>query len=197
MNDQPGSTRESAARPPDRLMSATRVALRPRHPEDVAVLHDELYNDVATRAQADTRPWIPIPAGDPALSPLAVTSVSESVAFFSVVTVEDELAGEALLWGIDIHNRSAHVGLALLPAFRGRGFSAEIVHLLCRYGFVVRGLNRLQLETKPANEPMIRAAKAVGFVEEGVLREASWSLGSFEDAVIMGLLAGEWKERRA
>jgi RimJ/RimL family protein N-acetyltransferase len=48
-----------------------------------------------------------------------------------------------------------------------------------------------------ANEPMIRAAKKVGFVEEGVLRQASWSLGSFEDALIMGLLAQEWNEPRA
>lgn len=178
-------------------MRGAGVALRPRQPDDVAVLHDGLYNDVATRAQADARPWIPIPAGAPALSPYAVESVSENVGFFSVVTFEDELIGEALLWAIDTHNRSAHVGLALLPRFRRQGYAAEVVQLLCRYGFVVRGLNRLQLETKPTNEPMIRAAKKVGFVEEGVLREARWSLGSFEDALIMGLLAAEWNEPRA
>lgn len=178
-------------------MRGAGVGLRARHPDDVAVLHDGLYNDVATRAQADSRPWIPIPAGDSALSPYAVESVSENVSLFSVVTVEDELIGEALLWGIDTHNRAAHVGLALLPSFRGQGLATEVVQLLCRYGFVVRGLNRLQLETKPTNEPMIRAAKNVGFVEEGVLREASWSLGSFEDALIMGLLADEWSEPRA
>jgi RimJ/RimL family protein N-acetyltransferase len=178
-------------------LAGVNVGLRPRHPDDVAVLHDGLYNDVATRAQADSRPWIPIPAGDPALSPYAVESVSENVSFFSVVTGEGELTGEALLWGIDTHNRSAHVGLALLPSFRGRGFATEVVQLLCRYGFSVRGLNRLQLETNTTNEPMIRAAKRVGFVEEGVLREASWSLGSFEDALIMGLLADEWREPKA
>ncbi len=197
MNPSEERKTETGTGPQQDPLRGAHVALRPRHPDDVAVLHDGLYNDVATRAQADSRPWIPIPAGDSALSPYAVESVSESVSFFSVVTVEDELVGEALLWGIDTHNRSAHVGLAFLPSFRGRGFGAEVLQLLCRYGFEVRGLNRLQLETKPTNDPMIRAAKKVGFVEEGVLRQASWSLGSFEDALIMGLLAEEWHEPKA
>lgn len=176
------------------LLQRADVALRPRRPEDIVFLHDGLYNDLATRAQADTRPWIPIPAGDPTLSPYAVTSVSETVSFFSVVTLDDELVGEALLWGIDTHNRCAHVGLAFLPAFRGRGWSSDGLHLLCRYGFAVRGLNRLQLETKVGNEPMIRSAKSVGFIEEGVLRQATWSIGLFADVAIMGLLAADWHE---
>jgi RimJ/RimL family protein N-acetyltransferase len=176
------------------LLRGAKVALRPRHPADVAILHDGLYNDLATRAQADSRPWIPIPDGAPTISPFAVTSVSEDVSFFSVVTLDEELVGEALLWGIDAYNRFAHVGLALLPAFRGRGFSAEVLHLLCRYGFVIRGLNRLQLDTNVSNEPMIRSAKRAGFVEEGVLRQARWSVGSFHDELIMGLLAEKWRD---
>lgn len=179
------------------LLRGANVALRARRPDDVAVLHDGLYNDVITRTQADSRPWIPVPTGDATLSPYAVEGVSENVSFFSVATVGDELVGEALLWGIDAHNRLAHVGLALLPAFRGRGFATEGLQLLCRYGFVVRGLNRLQLETHPMNAPMIHAAKRVGFVEEGALRNANWSLGAFHDALIMGLLASEWRDPSA
>lgn len=49
-----------------------------------------------------------------------VTSLSATVSFFSVVTLDDELVGEALLWGIDTHNRCAQVGLAFLPGFRCR-----------------------------------------------------------------------------
>ena len=191
-----GAVKRETGRQQDLLRGAD-VALRARHADDIAVLHDGLYNDVITRAQADSRPWIPIPAGAPALSPYAVESVSESASFFSVVTVDDELVGEALLWGIDTFNRFAHVGLALLPAFRGRGFATESLQLLCRYGFVVRGLNRLQLETNPVNAPMIRAAKNAGFVEEGTLRQANWSLGAFHGALVMGLLASEWRDQSA
>jgi RimJ/RimL family protein N-acetyltransferase len=39
---------------------------------------------------------------------------------------DDELVGDAVLWGIDTHNRSAHVGMSLLPAFRGQGLGRDI-----------------------------------------------------------------------
>lgn len=173
-------------------LSGDHVALRARHPEDVAILHAELYEDVAGRSRADTRAWRPIPP-DPALSPYAVADAGDVATFFSIVAVADgELAGEALLWGIDLHNRLAHLGLALLPSFRGRGWSVEVIRLLCRYGFVVRGLNRLQLEAAADNTPMLRAATDAGFSEEGVLRQASWVMGHFTDSVVMGLLADEW-----
>jgi RimJ/RimL family protein N-acetyltransferase len=98
------------------------------------------------------------------------------------------------MWGIDAHNRAAQVGLAPLPAFRGRGWSTQVLELLCRYAFVVRGLHRLHLETHSANLPMIRSAKRAGFAEEGVLREAAWTLGAFADVVVMGLLARDWQD---
>lgn len=174
------------------VLRGDHVALRSRHLEDVALLQAELYDDVATRAQADSRPWRPI-APDPSLSPYAVSD-AEDTACFSVAAVTDgELVGEALLWGIDLHNRLGHIGLALRPAFRGRGWSVEIVRLLCRYGFDVRGLNRLQLETAADNIAMIRAAERAGFSREGVLRQASWVLGSFTDSIVMGLLVADWR----
>lgn len=172
------------------------VTLRARWPEDVPVLQAELYDDLATRSLADTRPWLPIPP-DPALSPYAVTTAVDDAALFSVVASDDgALAGEALLWRIDPHNRSAHLGLALLPDFRGRGLGAETVRLLCRYGFAVRGLNRLQLETGAENAAMIGAAARAGFRDEGLLREAAWVLGRFTDVVVMGLLATDWRDER-
>jgi RimJ/RimL family protein N-acetyltransferase len=173
-------------------LSGEHVALRARRADDVPILQAQLYEDVVTRSHADTRPWRPIPP-DPSLSPYAVTEVSDDVAFFSVITADQgELAGEALLWGIDLHNRLAHAGLALLPGFRGRGWSVEVLHLLCRYGFAVRGLNRLQLETSAENDAMRRAAAHVGFREEGFLRQGAWAVGSFVDLVVLGLLAGDW-----
>ncbi len=83
------------------------------------------------------------------------------------------MAGEASLWGIDPHNRFAHLGFSLRPAFRGRGLGTDVVRVLCDYGFRVRGLHRLQIETLADNEPVLRAAAASGFVVEGRLRETT------------------------
>jgi RimJ/RimL family protein N-acetyltransferase len=70
--------------------------------------------------------------------------------------------------------------------------AADVVHVLCDYGFRVLGLHRLQIETLTDNEPMIRAAALLGFVAEGTLRRSAWVNGAFADEVILGLLATEW-----
>jgi RimJ/RimL family protein N-acetyltransferase len=168
--------------------------LRSRIEADVAILDAELYDDVDTRSRADTRPWVPRPPGLPS-SPYAVREPADDAACFSVVRLDDRecLAGEALLWGIDLHNRMAHVGISLRPRFRRQGLSVEVLQLLCRYGFVVRGLHRLQIETLADNPAMLAAAARAGFVQEGVLRGAAWTSGQFTDEAVLGLLAADWR----
>jgi RimJ/RimL family protein N-acetyltransferase len=168
------------------------TGLRARHDSDISVLHSELYDDVETRASADSRAWRPIPPGPD--SPYRVTGPDDHAACFSAVELATgELAGEALLWDIDLHNRTAHVGISLRPAFRGRGLGTDAVRVLCRYGFAIRGLHRLQAETLAGNDAMIQAASRAGFAREGTLRDSAWVNGNFADVVILGLLATEWQ----
>ena len=177
------------------MLRGEKIGLRARDEADVPVLHAELYDDVATRSRADSRAWRPITLGS-AASPYAVTDPGEDVALFSVVELgDDELAGEAVLWGIDVHNRGAHVGVSLRPSFRGRGLGSDVVRVLCDYGFAVRGLHRLQVDTLVDNTAMIRSAIQVGFAQEGILRQAAWVNGEFADEVILGRLATGWKAR--
>jgi RimJ/RimL family protein N-acetyltransferase len=176
------------------MLRGDTVILRARREEDVAVLQSELYDDVETRSRADTRPWRPISPGSSA-SPYTISDPTDNAACFSVVeSSSDDLAGEALLWNIDTHNRLAHIGLSLRPSFRGRGLGTEVVRVLCRYGFVTLGLQRLQIETLADNGAMIHAATDSGFVLEGTLRRNAWVNGVFADEVILGLLAAEWSE---
>ncbi|GFN05036.1 hypothetical protein Smic_35920 [Streptomyces microflavus] len=103
------------------------------------------------------------------------------------------LIGTATLWGIDTHNRSAHIGIELLPSARGKGYGTDVVGTLCHYGFVVRSLQRLQIETLADNAAMLGSAERNGFVREGVLRSSAWVLGEFLDEVLLGLLVKDWK----
>jgi RimJ/RimL family protein N-acetyltransferase len=176
------------------MLRGDKVGLRARHEADIPVLHAELYEDVTTWSKADFRPWRP-------LSPESMESVyragdaGDQIARFSVVELSGSaLAGEAALWGIDPHQRMAHLGLSLRPAFRGRGLGTDIVRVLCGYGFMVRGMHRLQIETLSENEAMIRAAIRVGFVREGTLRRSVWVNGVFVDEAILGMLADEWRK---
>jgi RimJ/RimL family protein N-acetyltransferase len=173
------------------MIRGQRVGLRARREEDVPVLHAELYDDVATLVRSDTRPYRPIGPGH---SPYMIAEPSDSSAPFSVIELANgELAGEAVVWGIDQFHRFAHLGMSLRPSFRGRGLGVDLVRTLCYYAFTVRGLHRLQLETLADNDAMRKAAERCGFVREGTLRRASWVTGDYVDEVILGLLADEWQ----
>ena len=169
------------------MIAGKLVVLRSRIEADVAVLHAELYEDVVTRSSADLRPWRPLPVTS---SPFAVDAGSDDTSLFSVVERSSgELAGEAVLWGIDRHNRSAHVGLALRPDFRGRGLGVDTLQVLTGYGLRVLGMHRLQLETHSENAAMLAAATRLGYQREGRLRDSAWANGTFADQILMAVLA--------
>lgn len=129
--------------------------------------------------------------GEP--SPFCPHEPREDSAEFSVVDRSSgELVGAALLWGIDNHNRAAHLGISTRPQHWDKGYGTDVLRVLCAYGFSTRGLHRLQLETLADNYAMIGAAKAAGFVLEGTQRESSWVSGEFLDDVIFGLVIDDW-----
>ena len=177
------------------MLRGEKVYLRARDEADVEVLHRELHDDVAHHARADGDAWRPQPRTTG--SPFDPKPPSAEYANFTIVTVAgDEVVGSTLLWHIDVHNRSAHLGIALISSARGRGFGSETLDLLAGYAFDALGLHRLQLETLADNEAMIASARKAGYRLEATLRESGWVMGSFADEVVLGLLADEWRRAR-
>ena len=175
------------------MLRGSTVGLRARHEDDIPILRAELYDDVVNSSRAEGGPWRPLKPDtkDPRL---VVDDQNQGSVPFSVVELDGgTLVGTATLWGIDTHNRGAHIGLGLRPAARGKGYGTDVVAVLCHYGFVVRGLHRLQIETLSDNTAMLRSAEHNGFVREGVLRSSAWVMGEFLDEVLHGLLAQDWK----
>jgi RimJ/RimL family protein N-acetyltransferase len=171
----------------------SKVGLRARHTDDLPILQAGLYDDVVNHSRSDNRAWRPITPGSKD-APFVVDDTEQGNVGFSAVDLDGgTLVGVAALWKIDNHNRSAHIGLGLLPPARGQGYGTDAVAVLCHYAFVVRGLHRLQIETLSDNVAMLRSAERNGFVREGVLRSAAWVMGEFLDEVLLGLLVRDWK----
>ena len=168
------------------------TGLRALTDADIEIFETELLTDVETRIRATGRPWLPVAPGAPD-SPYRQAEDRNAVIRFSVVELATgELAGEAGMSGIDLHNRHAEIGLVLRPACRGRHLGTDVVRVLCHYGFVIRGLRRLQITTLADNHAMIAAAVRAGFVLEGTSRDVAWIDGGFADGVTLSQLAGEW-----
>jgi RimJ/RimL family protein N-acetyltransferase len=168
------------------------IGLRAQQDSDFEIFENELLNDVETRVRSDGRPWLPVSPGSALSSSRDRDHHAEVVRFAAVELATGELVGEALLWGIDLHNRNAHIGISLRPAFRGKHLGTDVVRVLCRYGFAIRGLHRLQVDTLADNDAMIGTAIRAGFVSEGTQRQVAWVNGSFADGVILAQLATEW-----
>jgi RimJ/RimL family protein N-acetyltransferase len=176
------------------------IGLREKRREDIEALFG-LDNDPDDVALADWRPYEPVSlVARQARYDKQQTEEDPKSAFFTIQRLDDE-AGAAIgnvgLWNIDLHHRSAHIGIGLLPAAQGKGVGRDAIEVICRYGFEIRALERLQLETLEVNAPMQAVALACGFVEEGRLRSASWYQGGRADEVLYGLLAPEWRARRS
>jgi RimJ/RimL family protein N-acetyltransferase len=175
------------------------VGLREPRREDVEALFP-LDADAEHVSLADSRPFQPRTlAARQAEYDKRQAEPGPKVAFFTIQRLDDEAGaaiGDAGLWMIDLHHRSAHIGISLLPPARGQGLGRDAIEVICRFGFDIRGLHRLSLETLEVNAPMRATAVSCGFVEEGRLRSASWYLGRRADEVLYGLLADEWRARQ-
>ena len=79
---------------------------------------------------------------------------------------------------------------------RGRGLGREVLALVLDNAFGELGAHRVWLDVKPHNERALGAYRAVGFVHEGVLRDALLTEGEWESLAIMSVLEHEWSERR-
>jgi RimJ/RimL family protein N-acetyltransferase len=100
--------------------------------------------------------------------------------------------GEVVLNEWDEGNNACNLRIILDPGGRDRGLGTEAVRLITGYAFDRLGLHRVALEVYAFNPRARRAYEKVGFVAEGVLRDAlRWDDG-WVDAVVMSVLAPEW-----
>jgi len=116
--------------------------------------------------------------------------LAENPAF--AVEVDGALAG----WlGFDEETdpQYMHAGLdiVLAGAFQDRGLGTEALRLAIRW-LIERGHHRFTIDPAGINERAIRAYRAVGFREVGVLRDYERGPdGQWRDGLLMDLLAAE------
>ncbi|MFD5011666.1 GNAT family N-acetyltransferase [Streptomyces chartreusis] len=103
-----------------------------------------------------------------------------------------ELVGEVVLYEWDATARSCTFRTLVGPRGRGRGIGTEATRLIVGHGFEQLGLHRIQLEAYGHNPRALRVYEKVGFVVEGVRREADFRDGQWLDWVMMAVLDHEW-----
>ena len=124
---------------------------------------------------------------------VSVAPMRYSSAGFAVEALDDgSLIGEVTLEALHPEMRSALLGITIGDRSRwGRGYGTDTVRTVCRFGFDMMNLHRVELHVFHENAAAIRAYEKAGFKREGLLREAVYKHGHWMDDVVMGLLQDE------
>ena len=116
----------------------------------------------------------------------------EDDGFQTAIVEGDEIIGIIGFHGIDWRNRSTSIGYWLARDRQGKGTMTEAVRALTTHAFSGWGLNRVEIRVATGNRRSAAIPLRLGFVEEGVLREAERHSDHFKDLRIYSMLADQW-----
>lgn len=117
--------------------------------------------------------------------------VSEDRTDLAVQLADGTLAGVVQAFRLDPRLSGLEIGCAIFPEHRRRGIGTQAQRLLVAELFATRPIHRIEAGTEVANIGERRALEAIGFREEGILRQADFRRGAWQDVVLYGLLRGE------
>lgn len=117
----------------------------------------------------------------------------EDRADWAIIRLADGIVvGEAVLMDLDEDNASMTYRIALVgPTVFGRGYGTEATRMVRDVAFGRLGLHRLALEVNSFNTAAIAVYTKVGFVLEGVRREAVLRDGAWHDVHDMAMIASD------
>ena len=119
-----------------------------------------------------------------------------NVKAFAIKTTEGAYIGNVEIGDIEWRSRTGEIGIIIGDRkSRGRGLGKEAVIMAARFAFEEMGLHRLYAKVLSFNQGACNLFKSIGFIKEGVEREAFYIWGGYRDVVIYGMLIGEFLEK--
>lgn len=174
------------------MLKGDTIILRAAERDDVKKLH-ELERNVDLVLLGDGE-WQPVPLA--AFEKRFEKHLDDEERAWFVIEVEGVVIGGCGLHHSHRRDGSTQFGIGIYhPDYVGKGYGRDAIATLLRWAFRVQNWRRIWLTTLATNERAIRAYRALGFVEEGRLREEAFFEGRYVDVVQMGMLRSEWEAR--
>ncbi|UBU11798.1 GNAT family N-acetyltransferase [Nonomuraea gerenzanensis] len=110
------------------------------------------------------------------------------------IMADGAYVGEVVLNELDAPNLACNLRIGLIgPRVFGKGYGTEAIELVLAHAFTTTPLHRIRLGVYAFNERARHVYKKLGFVEEGVERDALLWDGEWHDAVLMAILRPQWE----
>ena len=113
------------------------------------------------------------------------TSYSAGEYQFAVETKDDRiLIGQCGFIKINWKNRTGELAILIGEKdYRGKGYGADAIRVLCRFGFEEMNLRKIKASVFDFNAPALRCYEKCGFVREGMLQREIYREGAYHDVV--------------
>ena len=110
-----------------------------------------------------------------------------------ILSNEDKVIGLVSLTNIDyIHRKTDFHIMIGDSAYHNKGAGTFALEQMICHAFKNMNLNRIELDVLATNQKAIGLYEKMGFVKEGVLRQAVYKNGSYVDMIHYSLLKNEW-----
>lgn len=118
---------------------------------------------------------------------------SEGREYPFLIMYQNALVGVIGLRGLDSLNKACEIGYWLAEDSQGHGIVTRACQALVSYAFTSRSMNRIQVRAHTDNARSRAIPERLGFVLEGVQRQADLLNGRYFDLAVYSMLASEWK----
>ena len=180
--------------PNDIVLENERVMLRPLETSDLEFL--------LPFALHEPEIWIfsmTSPAGMQGMEKYIQTTVEQREAkneypFIIFDKLKNQYAGSSRFYDIQLANQSTQLGYTWYgKAFQRTGLNRNCKLLMLGYAFETWGMERVEFRADATNKRSIEAMKAIGCVEEGIIRSHGPSVrGGRRDSIVLSILKEEW-----
>ncbi len=102
------------------------------------------------------------------------------------------IAGVVDFHEINWSHKRTSIGYWMGAEYTGRGLLTRACRHLFTYAFEDLGLNRIEIRAAEENLKSRAIPERLGFIEEGIIRDAANMYGSYVNHVVYGMLAKDW-----
>jgi RimJ/RimL family protein N-acetyltransferase len=172
-------------------LEGSRIRLRPLRANDADALY-ALHSDSQVMRYWSRTAWTDPAESISHLARMAQAERDGDIPWAIARREDDVLIGSMSLFQIIPEHARSLFGYSLQSASWGNGFALEAARLGLAHAFSALGLERIEADIDPANQPSRRLVERLGFKQEGLLRRR-WKVdGVWSDSVWYGLLREEF-----
>ena len=107
------------------------------------------------------------------------------------------LVGSIVATRLDRRHGTFQYGIAVFASERRKGYGSDAIMVLLRYFFEELRFQKVTAYVYDFNEASLIVHRGLGFVEEGRMRRAIFTEGTFHDEFVFGMTAEEFAARSA